>query len=271
MKPVIYTAIGFLIAFSAAGQDSSQFELRKIIEVSATDLAVDNLGNLFVFTPTGQLKKLSPNGDSIAVYNDVRRYGKLYSVDVSNPLKVLLYYRDYGTVVVLDRLLNMRNSIDLRKLNLLQVKAIGQAYDNGIWVFDELEGKIKHIGDDGRVTDQSTDFRQMFDSMPSPEYIVDQSRSLYLYDPQKGVYIFDYYGSFRSRIPLLGWHDFTVIGNTLFGREDDRFFRYAPGSLQVQELRIPAYMQNALSIRITPGALYVLRQQRLEIYSYRSP
>ncbi|MFT4022461.1 MAG: hypothetical protein QM664_01605, partial [Flavihumibacter sp.] len=71
-----------------------------------TDFAVDNLGNIFLVTEAGELKKIGPQGDSIAVFNDVKRYGRLYSIDVTNPLKVLLYYRDFGTIVVLDRFLN---------------------------------------------------------------------------------------------------------------------------------------------------------------------
>ncbi len=122
----------------------------------------------------------------LAVFNNVRRFGKVYSIDVSNPLKVLLYYKDFGTIVTLDRFLNERSTLDLRKQNLLQVRAIGQSYDNNIWIFDELEVKLKKIGDDGRIIDQSNDFRLIFDSTPSPDYIIDQDKFVYLYDSQKG-------------------------------------------------------------------------------------
>lgn len=252
-----------------SAQQTPAFHFRKMITVNAGSFAVDNLGNLFVFSATGQLKKLDDSGDSVAVFNDVRRYGKLYAVDVSNPLKVLLYYKDYGTVLVLDRLLNVRTSIDLRKLNLFQVNAISQAYDNGIWVFDEWAGQIKHIGDDGRVIDQSVDLRQVFDSMPSPRFMTDENKLLYLYDVQKGVYLFDYYGSFKSRIPLIGWQDFTVVNDIIFGRKDNKLFRYQPGSLDLQEYDLPPNMINAKSIKITPQGIYLLRDDRIEIYDYR--
>ncbi|MBD0332705.1 MAG: hypothetical protein ICV66_08615, partial [Chitinophagaceae bacterium] len=60
------------------------------------NLGVDNLGNLYVVTPTDQLKKFNSNGDSISVYNDVKRFGKLHSLDVSNPLKIILFYKDFS-------------------------------------------------------------------------------------------------------------------------------------------------------------------------------
>ena len=74
-----------------------------ILQDSISDFSVDNLGNIFLVTGFQQLKKLDNNYDSVAVFNNVRRYGKLETIDVSNPLKVLLFYRDFNTVVVLDR------------------------------------------------------------------------------------------------------------------------------------------------------------------------
>jgi hypothetical protein len=149
------------------------------------------------------------------------------------------------------------------------VKAIGQSYDNNIWVFDELEAKLKRVSEEARVLDQTNDFRLILDSVPSPQFIVDQNRLVYLYDSTKGVYLFDYYGAFKNRIQLKGWTDFTVIGSNLFGRDAGMLYRYEPGTLNLHNYPIPAGMRDAQKIKITPGLLYVLRNKRLEIYSYR--
>lgn len=245
------------------------FVFNKIAGEQVTDFTVDNLGNLYILNNTGQIKKTGKAGDSIAVFNNVRQYGKLYFIDVTNPLRVLLYYRDFGTIVVLDRFLNTRSTIDLRKQQLFQVNAIGQSYDNNIWVYDELESKLKRVGEDGRVLDQSTDFRLLVDTAPSPQFVVDQNRLVYLYDSLKGVYLFDYYGGFKNRIQLKGWTDFTVIGNVMFGRDANMLYRYEPGTLNLQNYPIPIAMRDAQKIKITPGNLYVLRNNRLEVFSYR--
>jgi hypothetical protein len=247
----------------------SFFILQQTFAGNFTDFTVDNLGNIYVLSQSGQLKKMGPGGDSIAVFNNVRQYGKIHFIDVTNPLKVLLYFKDFGTVVTLDRFLNTRSTLDLRRRQLFQVKSIGQAYDNNIWVFDELESKLKRIGEDGRIIDQSTDFRLIFDSTPSPSFIVDQNKQLYLYDAEKGVYLFDYYGAFKNRIRLTGWTDFSVINNTLFGRDAGILYRYEPGTLNLQQYPIPAAMRDARKIKIMPGNLYLLRDHQLEVYSYR--
>src|SRR5204863_2653088 len=123
---------------------------------------IDNLDNIYLVDNNNQLKKLNSNGDSAGVFNDVRKYGKLFSIDATNPLKLLLYYQNFSTVLVLDRFLNIRNTINLRKQNIFNVKAIGASYDNNIWVFDEGDGKIKKIDDNGEVLSETVDLRMIF-------------------------------------------------------------------------------------------------------------
>lgn len=256
-------------AGSTLQTDSTFFLSRTITAGDIADFNVDNLGNIYILSKDNQLKKLSANGDLIGVFNDVRRYGKIASIDVTNPLKLLVYYREFTTIVVLDRWLNNINIIDLRKQNILQAKAIGLAYDNNIWVYDELEAKLKRIGDDGSLVDQTTDFRQVFDSAPDPTVVIDQGGFVYLYDSVKGVFAFDHYGALKTHIPLTGWLDFSVIDKSLFGRDRKNFFRYQLGSLDAQDMPMPAYCRGAIKIRMAPAFMYVLGQKGLEIYSHR--
>lgn len=265
----VFLVISGLPALTQQPRTDSVFALHKTIPGIYTDFTIDNLGNLYLVSQTGQIKKLNQAGDSLAVFNNVRQYGKIYRMDVSNPLKLLLYFKDFGTIIVLDRFLNTRATVDLRKLQLFQVRAIGQSYDNNIWVFDELESKLKRISEEGRVLDQSTDFRLLFDSVPSPQVMVDQNRQLYLYDSAKGVYLFDYYGAFKNRIRLTGWSEFTVIANVLYGRDAGMLYRYEPGTLNLQEYAIPEDMRHAKKIKFTRDNLYLLRDDRLEVYTYQ--
>jgi hypothetical protein len=245
----------------------SPYSLTRTLSGDIVDFTVDNLGNMYVLNSDNQLKKLGVQGDSLAVFNDVRRYGKIASIDVSNPLKILVYYREFTTIIELDRFLNIVNTIDLRKLNILQARAVALAYDNNIWVFDELEATLKRIGDDGSLVDQTSDFRQLFDTVPDPAVIRDQNGLVYLYDPAKGVYMFDHYGTLKSHLDFRGWQDFDVIDKNLLGRDDRKFYRYQPGTLNMQEEAIPATYAGAKHILITPNIIYVLKSAGLEIYT----
>jgi hypothetical protein len=269
MRVLCILIMGALFTQGASAQRASDFVLSKTIAGEFSDFTVDNLGNIYVLNKGNQLKKLSPNGDSLAIFNDVRRFGKVSSIDATNPLKVVVYYREFTMIIELDRFLNVVNTIDLRKLNILQAKAVGLAYDNNVWVYDELDAKLKRVADDGSLVDQTTDFRQLFDSTPDPSLLRDQGGYVYLYDPAKGVYMFDHYGGLKAHLALPGWKDFDVLDKSMLGRDAHSFFRYQQGTLDLQEEPIPAYAADAQRIRISPSAIYVLKNAGLEIYSNR--
>ncbi|HEX4851570.1 MAG TPA: hypothetical protein VFV08_12220 [Puia sp.] len=255
-----------LAAVSQAQSDSSM-GITQQIAGDIVDFSVDNLGNIYLLSSNNQLKKLSPQGDSLAVYNDVRRFGQVYNIDVTNPLKILVFYREFGTIVELDRFLHLINPIDLRSLGIFQAKAVGLAYDNNIWIYDELDAKLKRVGDDGTLIDQTTDLRQFADPVPEPQMIIDQGGFVYLYDSTKGVYNFDYYGAFQKHLPFIGWRDFSVIDKNMLGWDQHYFFRYQFTNPEILRQPIPSSYLPASKILIMPGVIYVLKSDTLEIYS----
>ena len=235
---------------------------------SFIDFAPDNLGNLYVLTTDNQLKKFNVRGDSMGVFNDVKRYGKLTEINASNPLRTIIYYKDYRTVLVLDRLLNKVNTIDLRKLNIFQVKAVAPAYDNSIWVFDEQESKLKKVGEDGKLLSETPDLRLVLDEAPLPEKIFDQNGFVYLYDPARGIFIFDYYGALKNKIALIDWKDLQVLGNNIVGIKGDKIMSYKTGTLEINETPVPKFIINAKDLHITPVGIYVMDINGVSLYSF---
>jgi hypothetical protein len=228
----------------------------------------DNLGNLYLLTKENQLKKLNVKGDSMGVFNDVRRYGKLYSINAANPLRTLLYYKDFRTVVVLDRLMNPVNVIDLRKQNMFQVRAIAPAYDNNVWIFDEQESKLKKVDEEGKVVLETPDLRLVLQEAPAPTRLFDQNGFVYAYDPERGMFIFDYYGAMKNKLTLLHWDDVQVIGTDIIGRKDGKVLQYVPGTLDIKETVIPARFQQYKDIFITPQGIYILEETGVKLYSF---
>lgn len=257
----------FFNPFITLSQDSS-FSLIRKTPGSFSSFAVDNLGNLYLISTENQLKKLGVKGDSMGVFNDVKRYGKLYSINAINPLKILLYYKDYRTIVVLDRLLNTVNTIDLRARNILQVRAIAPSYDNNIWVFDEQQSILKKIGEDGRVLSESSDLRIALGVAPIPVEIFDQNGFVYLYDPANGMFVFDYYGSLKTRIALLDWENVQVLGNTIVGTVGNKLMTYTTGTLQIKETILPSSIQKSMHMEIMPLGIYILREDGVYMFRY---
>lgn len=248
MIKLLFHIICWCFITSCYGQKTdSILKLYKSYAITATDFNVDQMGNLYVVTPTMQLKKLNEKGDSLAVYNLSKRYGKLGYIDVTNPLKVLLYYPSFSTIVIVDRLLNITNTIDLRKQNIFQVKALATSYDGQFWFYDEQEAKVKKINDQGKITGQTVDLRQVLTALPTPQKMIENDNSIYLYDPQKGVYVFDYYGALKTSVPLLGWDDFYAFDKVLYGLKNDTLQKYTLGvpiteTIALQKKNLPKKM-----------------------------
>ena len=265
------SAILFLLStFYVAGiaQTDSLFVPFKKIKADIVAFAADNFDNVYLLNSSDQLKKINADGDSIGVFNNVRKYGKVAQIDVSNPLRVLLYYKDFSTIVVLDRLLNIRGTIDLRKQDIFQVQAVCLSYDNKIWLYDEFEHKLKKIDEDGKLLFATSDFRQLFDEAFSFTTICDQDGLLYLYDKNKGVYVFDYYGTMKNIFSLTGYDNFKAVGKFITATRNDSLMRYQPSNLLLQEVKLPAAFRKT-QILFTATKAYALKKDELEVYQLR--
>jgi len=269
MKHIFSVLMGILAITAVNAQADSSFHMVRTIQGDITGFTVDNLDNIYLLSSTNQVKKLNAKGDSVAVFNDVKKYGKATLIDVSNPLKVQVYYRDFATIVVLDRLLTIRNTIDLRKQNILQVRAIGQSYDNKIWLYDELDNKLKKIDEDGKLLQETPDFRQLFGEAPVPTKIFDQDQFVYLYDSTKAVFVFDYYGALKNKIPITSWRNFKVAGKFIYGSANNKLYRYNISNLRIEEWKMPDEIANSSSFNFTSSRLYALKNNRVEIYSFQ--
>ena len=261
---ILFLAFGIL---PVSGQTDSLLNVIPPINYPVSSFAVGKLGELFIINSENQLKKLDENGDSVGVFNQVTKYGKLSYVEAQNPWKTLLYYKNFSNIVLLDKYLNVINHINLRSKNILRAEAITISYDNHIWVFDEQENKLKKIDDGGNILSETFDFRQLFDVAPTPKRIIDHDGFVYLYDPQAGLYIFDYYGSFKRKLSFKGWSDFAIIGKSIYGFDANKLYKYTEPWPDLEEFPLPEKFQNNTSIKISNHKFYLLKNGRLGAYS----
>lgn len=268
MKKIFFILTIFLLSLSAAKAQSitfSNFEKVRAIPGAYISFSIDNLENIYLLSATNQLKKLNSKGDSIAVFNDIKKFGEATLVDVSNPLKILLYYKNFATIAVLDGMLNLKTTIDLRKQNMFRVNAIGLSYDGKIWLYDELDNTLKKIDDQGKVIQKTTDLRQVFSKAIEPKKIYDQNQYVYLYDPQQGIFVFDYYGTFKNRIDITGWNNLRVTDKFVLGTDSSFIRRYEIPTFRYEQWPIPAPLTEYKQIVYAVNFLYALNENGLDI------
>ena len=263
--PLLFAGIAF--AQTPPANDSS-FMLVRTYQGDISDVAVDNLDNLYIVSTSGQIKKFNAEGDSVAVYNQVKYSGRLFSMDVSNPLKLLLFYKDFSTVVVLDRFLANINTVDLRRFNILQAGAIGRSYDDHIWIYDEYDHKLKKIDYKGNLLLETSDFRSIFNETIAPQKIMNDNGLVYLADSARGVFVFDNYGSFKKKIPVMNWQSIAINGNNIISTDKEFVTIYNPSTLLEMQKRNPFFKPYYHSLA-SANRFISFSSDKLEVYQYR--
>ena len=266
MKHVL-TIISLCFAFGCYSQIADTgFSLVRTYKGDITGAAVDNLDNLYIISSTGQVKKFGVKGDSVGVFNGMRKYGKLGNIDVTNPLKPLLFFKDFSNVVVLDRFLALRSSLNLRQINILQPSAIGLSYDNNIWVFDVFDSKLKKIDEAGNILLQTDDFRTLFNQSFAPQKIINDNGFVYLADSANGIFVFDNYGTFKRKIILKDWTTIDIWNGMVVRLNKDAIVVYNPSNFSEKSLQSPTSFTPYLHSFTTTNKLITFSHDSLRIY-----
>ncbi len=248
-------------------QNDSSFKLINAFQYPVASFTVNNIGELYIINSSNQLKKLDDKGDSAGVFNMITKYGRLSYVEAQNPWRIILFYKNFSTIVLLDKYLNLLTNINLRKQNIFSVKAVTGSYDNNIWLYDQQENKLKKIDDAGKILMETVDLRRLLDPVPSPVQMKDHDGFVYLYDPEKGLYVFDYYGSFQNKLTFLNWKYFTVAGNNLYGFDSNFFYSYELKSLSLKKYTLPLRFKEYTDLKVGNTRLYLLKNNNLQIFS----
>lgn len=134
----------FLIAFSFFAQCYSQIKGIPTQEMpnapkTVTFLAYDAFD--YAYTIENNVFKKSKGSENWE-YKNVT-LGKITKVDLQNPLKIVLFYEDFNTVILLDNQLNESQKINFSEHPTpINATAVGIAGQNQLWVYNNLNQQI---------------------------------------------------------------------------------------------------------------------------------
>ncbi|OBX23890.1 MULTISPECIES: hypothetical protein [Bizionia] len=124
-----------LLSLSVFAQDSiSTFSKSKFPIDVETIIGVDNFGTKYYETNNVFYKKTA---EKTINYSNVQ-LGRLTSVDVFNPLKLIAFYKDFNTVIILDNRLAEILRIDFNTVQPYKnASFVSLGNDNTIWIFNQ--------------------------------------------------------------------------------------------------------------------------------------
>ena len=211
-------SIFFLTIFSAFAQAQTNFlnlEKQLTLEVKAKSATTDQFGNIYIISPKNEIVKYDSEGNELFRYSNSRLGGISY-FDAGNPFNLLLFYKSFNTVKILDRTLTETGVFHLFDMGLFNANCMSVSDDKHLWIFDKDNHQLKKFHFSGRLVVASQQLNQLLQKNLSPSMIKEIGNRVYLYDGASGIYVFDVLGKFLHFYPYQGIENFKVLSDKLF-------------------------------------------------------
>ena len=241
-------------------------QLKQVAKVDTVGKAiyVDNLDNVYLLSARDELLKYDNKGNLRWRYNN-NRFGKLHSVDVSDPLRIVLFYADFQQVVVLNNNLNEITSYSFAKDGNLLVSVVASANNNSLWIFDRATNMLIKLSSNFTEDIRSANLYQLFDVIIDPKKLVASDQYVFLQQKNNGILQFDRFGGFIRELPIDSLSDFNITSNTIAYAKGDKLMRYNPTSFESLQSKLPVQtpikqvaVGNKLIAVLTEKAVFLL-------------
>lgn len=227
-KITLFWLLSFWLFLSSAFSQNIENQYKRIGTAQATSLSLDILGNIYLLNGN-TIYKLSSSGEVVASYTNFK-LGEITSVDVDNPLKIMLFYKDAGAIVFLDsQMTPLMETIDLLENHYYSISLATFSSDDLIWLYDnrakELIAVDFFLKEKRRIS--------IDNELSSPAALLAiPEKSLFLHDPATGILMFDAFGTYLKTITLITQSKIQISDNQVVYIDQDELFLY-----DFQELR----------------------------------
>lgn len=242
----------FLTSIEIVGQN--QFPILQKSYFPCDFFHCDAFGNLYIVR-NQTILKFDSIGKQVATYDNSKN-GKISSIDISNPLKIMIFYSESNKIQFIDRTLSpLDNEIDLLSIVSENVDLVCTSYSNSLW-FYPTNGAMLYKANNQAVIILTVELlNQISLSDFKASQLIEYGDFIYLANPQKGVIIFDKWGSIIKQIPINYQNTISVHEDLIFYHRQDSVFCYNPIIYVEQPIfKAPSPIQQ---LQVTKSNLYL--------------
>jgi len=245
------------------------FSFQLTLPVQARFATADNIGNLYLIVTSNAVEKYAPDGRLLTRYSN-NRLGQATWLDVANPQKVLVWYADFRTVVVLDRNLTALGELNLISAGYPEVRTVAASADGNLWLYDEVAFQLKKITPEGNVLFQSQALNMLQADRITITAICDDGTQVPASDPALGILLFDVYGQYQRSLPWPGISTFVLEQNRLEYLTDTALHIEDLQEFATREIPLPEPAKSPdARVWAAPNRLFVQRGAATEIEVWR--
>ena len=244
---------------------STTFSFIGTYETKANFIAIDNFSN-FYSADDNRLFKFSPDGTYLYPYEEFK-YGKIGMVDVSNPMKVLVFCPDFMTVITLDKFLAPLTVYSFFDLGYQNISAVAISSDGLLWFYDNNDFKLKKIDETGTIAKESQPLNNVVNITPNPNFMIEKDNVVYLNDPEIGIMVFDVFGNYIKTVPIKGLKKFQVFQDQVVYFENNKLNAFNLVTLDLKSIQLPDTTE-VIMAAIQKNRMAILKNDRVDFYRY---
>lgn len=225
----------------------------------------DQMKNIYIITYRNELLKYDGEGYFDSRFS-FKKYGKIASVDVTNPFKIILYYMDYQCIVIIDAALNPIKTLYLNDMGVTNSGAIAMGDAGHIWIYDSGVNKIL------RYSVDATGFKLAHSTPPlsitglQPAQMLVRENIVYMNVPTKGIVVFDQFGKYIKTLDIKNASELQIIDNQLFYKQKSKYYRFNLQTLATTVINLPEGVSGDRYMQIQKGRLYAQRSTSIDVY-----
>ncbi len=198
MKRYCYYLL-FLFLNQAIAQTPVWKETRKI-NVSGNQFCMDNLKNIYTYNER-MIEKYNAAGKLLFSFSSTNA-SSITKIDVLNPLRILVFYKDINQVHFLDNTLSETGIIiNLADVELEQANFVCNSANKGLWVYNPQNIELLHLSNDLSILSKTGNLSILLRSEISPTKLFEFNNQLYLCN-DKSLLVFDNFGTYQKSIPI---------------------------------------------------------------------
>ena len=262
MSRYVVIALFLSLFFTQSDEELKQVQF---ISVDADYFEVDALGNIFAISGS-TLSMYNPQNKKLHEYSNAM-LGNITSVDVSDPLRLLLFYIESNQVQFLNNdLSEIASPIAFDDHGLYSIEAVCASSLNRIWVFDSENLQLVQLDQNMREVQRSPAIDQIIEPDCFPDMLFEKQNQVFLYCPEYGIIVFDQFGAFESKFPAKELRSFNVVGNNYFYQNQEGCFTFSKASPKETKIEIPDATANV--VKAVNGRYYVLGKDGVRVFDY---
>lgn len=225
---LIFNVIIFCMSLTACNRNiirnvSTENVTLHDIKVTVRIAEADNFGNIYIVTDKNILIKYDQTNTEKYRYAN-RRTGQITHIDVTNPLKILLFFDDFNYLLILDNTLTEITDLRLEDAGFMDISAAAIANDDNYWVYDPVQFRLVKVNSKGIslvTTSNTNDFGMEGTSV---SLIREAGNYVILMDKSRGFFIFDNLGQFVKYFNASGIKYFQYDGRVIYFTSNDNFY-----------------------------------------------